>query len=215
MPDELTSLEVGTPAQQFDAATGFLAALAYPESHSKRNRACLAMRAMMFRWARDVGRLTRTVAVAEAFALPPRNMGGSMRRLEDRIKRRLEAAEVFARLLLQFRPASDAEPYSLRAFQARRRIGPHYRGTWCLEVMHLAMALRALSMRWTDPRGFGVRTLLANPGWIVAALDSAESFAQLRRASNLPAALAGYRRAFLVRLIPSNPPSDFTTTPFV
>jgi hypothetical protein len=59
-------------------------------------------------------------------------------------------------------------------------------------------------MDWTDPRGFGLFPLLANPQWVRVALGSAERHVVLlEHAGEKYATLAAYRDCTRLRLIPA------------
>jgi hypothetical protein len=74
---------------------------------------------------------------------------------------------------------------------------------WRPEILHLALAFHSTALGWRDPLGFNIFRLLANPQWILNALNVAELNAEmLKRLSNLPAALYGFRSTPLIRLLP-------------
>lgn len=92
--DEFTALPIDEPGGELFAAMAFLAALAYPESTTYRDRAIEAMKAMMLRAARAHG---------SDFGKPSMLMQqqhGTLRRLDGRIEKRLDAAQAAAFFML-------------------------------------------------------------------------------------------------------------------
>lgn len=244
--DEFTALALDEPGGELFAAMAFLAALAYPESTAKRDRAIEAMKSLMLRAARTYGR---------DYGTPPmlaQQQHGTLRRLAVRVGKRLDAAEAAAMFSLGLRQAgrkvkiSPADQQRARSFvrraggrvaaspddarknggvvvatQRRERgavasvnywakrhsmRGDWERDTWrpSRPVLHLALGLRRVRMDWTDPRGFGLFPLLANPQWVRVALGSAERHVVLlEHAGEKYATLAAYRDCTRLRLIPA------------
>lgn len=86
---------------------------------------------------------------------------------------------------------------SVNEFARQSQRGDWERDTWreSRPVLHLALALRGIGMKWTDPRGFGLLPLLASPQWIRDALPSGEEWlATLERSGKKHPALASAGR---------------------
>lgn len=74
-------------------------------------------------------------------------------------------------------PALSLKDFARRAPEG---VANFLHNSWAPEVLHLAMALRQISMAWKrreDPRPFGLAALLARPDWSRAALEKAEKWA--------------------------------------
>jgi hypothetical protein len=235
--DEITEVDIRNPLV---AAMVFLAAVAYPESHSERDRAIDAMRALLVRAC--LARALPTGDYGDLLArMPNQQQDGTLRRLSTRLHWRITMANCAGRLLSRTRkivgytratpseqkrrrdallragtslqqatrraailwPAAG-QPYSLNDFAKQWPAGQaRFKSTvWAPEVLHLAMALRSEIVR--GAASIGVVGLLRNPHWAPRAIERAESFwLNMRRASNLPPALVGFKRARLVRIVPT------------
>ncbi len=249
--DEITALPLDEPGGELFAAMAYLAAVAYPESTTKRDRAIEAMKAMMLRAARRHGL---------KYGKPPmlaQQQHGTLRRLASRLQKRLAAAEAAAWFVFGTRTPGravklgPAEIQRARFFVMRaggriaasadeirrtgggilvathrtelgpllsvnhwsRReqmvgVGDFERDTWrsSRAVLHLAFALRGIRRNWTDPRGFGLFTLLANPQWVREALPSSERWlVLLEHAAQRHPALETFRHLSRVRLVAAVP----------
>jgi hypothetical protein len=98
------------------------------------------------------------------------------------------------------------ERLTVNEWARRTGRGDWERDTWrpSRPVLHLALALRNVAAQWTDPRGFGLFPLLANPQWVRAALESAErNGLYLELAAREQPALAAFADGVRVRLIPA------------
>jgi len=223
------------------AAMLYLSVLAYPEDESSRQRARLAMFALMIRAARKRGLPDPPDAAEVLRMMPVQQMEGTLRRLTDRLNKRLLGARALAYLIGDLRhpgPGVRVPPdvqkktrdRFLRAGLSMRRadelttkvlITPGRRWTlndfareygsgkfkcdaWNPAILHLASAFREVALRWADPRGLSVLTLLARPDWVIRAVQSAEVFAHcMPRTINHPPALRNLRPENLIRLVPT------------
>jgi hypothetical protein len=85
---EVTYVDTSNPLW---AAMVFLATLAYPENYDRRDRAILAMRALMYRAARRFDRALGSHSSAVLAQMPPQSQNGTLRRLTARLNKRLQA----------------------------------------------------------------------------------------------------------------------------
>ena len=211
------------------AAIVFLAVLGYPEESEQhqRDRAARAMRAWYGRQFAALGGPPAHVG-SLVRQLPAANMRRILRRLQDRLDRRLRAGSVFGQLLMKVRRPTAGEGAELALVRqslvlgkshaeiealvrqlpaTRSRKGSHwglkafadasgegdafYSRTWKASALPLAFALYSVRLRWSDPRGFSVSRLLANPEWAPQALVSADAWARfLPQVGDLPCTLA-------------------------
>jgi hypothetical protein len=236
---EVTYVDTSNPLW---AAMVFLATLAYPENYDRRDRAILAMKALMYRAARRFDKPLGSHSSAVLAQMPPQAQNGTLRRLTARLNKRLLAGSVAARLLVEVRRPGRVEkvsprlqqqtlfalmkrgksytearrmvmtqrvlpgpPLSLNDFAKRFPSGParFKSDAWRPEILHLTHAFHTVAITWRDPHGFNVARLLANPEWVLHALEHAESNAtHLPRTINLPKSLARVRTIRFIRLVP-------------
>ncbi len=220
----------------------FLATLAYPENWDRRDRAMLAMKALMYRAAQRFGKPIGADASAVFFKMPVQQQNGTIRRLSERLRKRQVAGETLSVLLMNTRRPGRIERISPQDQQRttfrlvargmsyerahkstmRRQIHPGkayslndyakrwpsgagtFKSTvWRPEIAPLTMAFRATRMNWRDTHAFNVPRLLANPEWVIRALELAEFYASvLPRTTNLSASLARLRKTKFIRLVP-------------
>lgn len=236
---EITDVSVATAADQIVAVMRLLAALAYPESHKRRDHAMQAMHVMLLRAAKNGGQTVPPGGLLNAMKAQQQHR--ALDDLSDRINERLYAARVAAMLLLRMcrpiktmalpTPGDEAathlwlskvlssgparaqawrdvsgDRYSLNDFAKHSNwTAARFKSeTWRPEVIHLGMALDRVVAHWDDPRGFGIFTMLANPGWIVAAVARAERLARiLQVAGQSIEGLSGIRAERQVHLVAS------------
>jgi hypothetical protein len=236
---EVTYVDTSNPLW---AAMVFLATLAYPENYGRRDRAILAMKALMYRASRRFGMPLASDSSAVLAQMPPQQQNGTLRRLTARLNKRRYAGSVAAELLTGVRRPGRTErispvdqqrtqfslmkrgksypearrmvmsrrvlpgqPWSLNDFAKRFPSGParFKSDAWRPEVLHLILAFNTVAITWRDPHGFNIARLLANPEWVLRALEHAESNATLLpRTINLPKSLARVRTTRFIRLIP-------------
>jgi hypothetical protein len=115
MPDrEVTYVDTANPLW---AAMVFLAVLAYPEDYGRRDRAILAMKALMCRAAKRLG-LPSDRNESELFArMPPQQQRGTLRRLSGRLYKRQQAGVAASYLLLGVRKPGHRKPITPAAQQ--------------------------------------------------------------------------------------------------
>jgi hypothetical protein len=97
---EVTLVDTSNPLW---AAMVFLAVLAYPESFIRRDRAILAMKALMYRAARSFDRPIGCDSSDTFASMPVQQQRGTLRRLDGRLKKRLKAGIVASLLLIGLR----------------------------------------------------------------------------------------------------------------
>lgn len=112
--DSYTWLPLDEPGGELLSAMAFLAALAYPESSAKRDRAIEAMKVLMLRAARQRG------ITVQPWSMRNRNVDGTLRRLDGRIEKRLEAAEAASVFSLGLREAGQETRIGPREQQRTR-----------------------------------------------------------------------------------------------
>lgn len=158
----------GTAPVTLSIAIEFLALLGYPESAKRRAAATAAMRAYYLRCCRDAGTLEHLGDI-----MAPQHMQNQLRRLKHRLEKRLIAANDCVALDMGLSRTKRGPQLSLNDIAVDRP--PRYKSDWWRpEVMHLAIALRAVMLTWTDPRPFTVETLLLLwPDWIDSAMGDA------------------------------------------
>jgi hypothetical protein len=189
---------------ELPAAMLFLALIAYPESSREeeklRARALLAMQAWCERQARAAGYAINGTAIK---ALRVEHQTNTLRRLSTRLQKRLEAGRTGAMLLLKVRrPGKLGAPYNVSDFaEASGNRSKFLSVLWQPEVLPMCLVFHAVRLRWRDPRGFGVRRLLANPAWAIPALEAVEHWGQaLPHLINLPLTLQRSVRTQFVRI---------------
>jgi hypothetical protein len=187
------------------AAMMYLAALAYPESHAKRQRFILAMKAYCLRYARHQRRIDRERVAIIITAITPQQQRGQLGAGFRRIAHRVHMADVallsFLELLsspaLQIR---SGVPLTARMDQVRGGARPAFRRWQATRpVLHLALALRTILQ---EPLELGV-ALLYDPAWVPRALRFAEhALLPTLRTSPL---MRGVRAIRLLLLVSQNP----------
>jgi hypothetical protein len=174
--DEATSVSLSAPGGEVFAAMMYLAALAYPESHAKRDRFVLAMKAHCLRHARRQRRITREHAAVIVTGITPQQQRGRLGQGFGRVAHRIRMADAAL--------PSFLELLSSRSFRItvnstltdrlgqvsgdRRETFRTWKAT--RPVLHLALALRTILQ---EPRELGVE-LLYEPTWVPRALKFAE-----------------------------------------
>lgn len=173
-------------------AIEFLALVAYPESAARRARAEQAMRAYYLRCCKEAGTLERLGKVPQI-----QQMEGQFRRLKERIRKRIAAAEDCVSLthdlawMDKYRGTTTAATLNSIAIVRPKRYKTDW---WRPEVMHLAIVLRGIHMGWKFNVPFCPETLILTwPAWIDSAIHNATPIA-LELAHHSNPALAGFRR---------------------
>lgn len=161
------------------AAVDFLSHLAYPDNAELRLMSVNAMRAYYLRHCKAVGAIAQLGAV-----MPVQQVENQLRRLKARLEKRLMAADDCVRLDtgLEYTDCSGRSSIgTLNRVAAERQINEagndsigatRYKSDWWRpEVMHMAIALRQVQLRWFEPRNlclvpreFPVREF--DPGWV-------------------------------------------------
>ncbi len=113
MTDELTTVPAENPLL---TAMVFLAALAYPEDWTKRDRAIESMKALVFRAAKTRGQLDRLPAEK----MTRQQMENTLRLLTKRIDKRLQASTVCADLLMRIKRPGKPHRLAPTAVQATK-----------------------------------------------------------------------------------------------
>ncbi len=94
---EITHIPTDNPLW---CAIVFLAVLAYPESFEKRDRAILAMKALMIRAARSFGKPTGASSAKVLASMPVQQQEGTLRLLSRRLHKRQLAGVVASNLIM-------------------------------------------------------------------------------------------------------------------
>jgi hypothetical protein len=203
---ETTELDLDAPGGELRAAMAYLAALAYPESHRKRNNSVKALLALMNRAARDLGK-PLSPSASDLFAEVPRQMqarrlGTGRKGMLPRIRRRLQAAQAAAEA---FGGRSLREIAAAHAGDAAYFL--HTVWSESKPVLHLALAMRGTLMRWEDDGRPAYLQLLARPAWVREAMRSAESWRSMLSVGERakPEFLHHIDADAFVRLVPPTP----------
>jgi hypothetical protein len=173
--DRLIRVPLETVDDRFIAARVYLATLAFPESHAYRQKACVAARDFLHRWARESGGPTYPLSTVV------RDMYGPLQRMDRRLRWRLEAAAAFVKATRStFR--RDGGSWTNLAMRSSLGKSKFFTQAVCrYQVTHLGLALADLKWRWTDKRPFSIGWLLAlAPEWIEGVIDQAETVASWR-----------------------------------
>ena len=143
---EVTHVDTSNPLW---AAMVFLATVAYPEDWSKRDRAMLAMKAVMYRAARRFGKPIGTDAKAVFSQMPVQQQSGTLRRLSARLQKRLVAGRVASSLLSGVRRLARIE-YVPPAIQQRTRMAMISRGVPYKRALTMTMTKQHIAgAPWT------------------------------------------------------------------
>jgi len=199
---ETTTVDIDVPGGELKAAMMYLALIAYPESHNKRNRSYKAMFALLNRMARHAKK-PMSPSAAELFdEITTKAQGDTLGRGHKgtlpRIFLRLRAANaaelLFASSMLRLTRSGASISIAIENVQhdfvgralwhghvslndIAKREGSNFKHyVWAVSkpVMHMAFTLRRLRLR-DDGRPLYIQ-LLANPAWIREALPLAESW---------------------------------------
>jgi hypothetical protein len=182
-------------------AIEFLSILAYPESAARRARVEEALRAYYLRCCKDAGTLEQLGKVP-----PVRQMEGQFRRLKERLRKRLVAANDCVLFDLEITDKDGLVSLNsvTSQHQADRRGMERYKNDWWRpEVMHLAIVLRGISLGWKSSLPFCPEILILTwSEWIDGAIHNARNIAIELSLHNNPA-LAGFRKTTF--LFPDHP----------
>lgn len=196
MADEVTSVDA---SNSLFAAMVFIAALAYPEDHAARDYFILATKAHCVRFAQHRRRMSRAAGSPTTNAIAAQQQRAAMRKGIERIRIRLQMAEIIApsylealskntllRVKIKIKDENglelDSYTKALASLPVDQRTGMRH---WAESkpVTHLAMALRSVILEQKKQMGtrWHVLTLLHQPGWILQTIPTAEHhLAQLR-----------------------------------
>lgn len=176
---ETTQLDLGAPGGELLASIAYLAVMAYPESHRKRDRAVLACLAFMNRAARHLGKPLSPIASELFRDVPQRRqgeiLGTGQKGMLPRIYRRNLAARAAQRMISTgcslhkvAEIYSGNESYFLHTVWGESK-----------PVLHLAVGLRSVLANWQDDGRPPYLQLLARLGWVREAMTRAENWRRL------------------------------------
>lgn len=202
---ETTELDLDAPGGELLGAIAYLAVLAYPESHRKRDRCVSALLALCNRAARDAGKPTAAFA-SELFDEVPhhvqaRTLSTTGRKgMLPRVRRRLVAADAAAHAFLgqsinkAAKRSGMDESYFMYNIWAKSK-----------PVLHLALALREVLLSWQHDGHPIYLQLIARPSWVRSAIVSAENWrVMLSAEGRAPAFMREINPDDFIRLLPAH-----------